>query len=58
MHALVLELTGKKEPADGLQAKFSGMGKAVIGPERCSALIEACWTLSQADSLLPLKALA
>ena len=23
MHSLVLELTGKKEPKDGLQAKFS-----------------------------------
>lgn len=28
-----------------LEAKFSGMGEAVLGAERCAALISACWRL-------------
>ena len=77
VHSLVLELTGKKEPADGqrvrvfvehaigslakpmtdaqLEAKFRGMSDPVLGAQRCSALIEACWGVgSRAD----LRALA
>ena len=31
-----------------LEAKFRGMGDAVLGPERCTALIAACWDTGRA----------
>ena len=40
VHALVLELTGKKEPADGLQAKFSVYHGCAAGLNFCRAAKE------------------
>ena len=40
-----------------LEAKFHGMADPVLGAERCSALIQACWGLGQAADLRALAAL-
>jgi 2-methylcitrate dehydratase PrpD len=34
-----------------LEAKFRGMSGAVLGAERCSALIAACWNVGDAADL-------
>jgi hypothetical protein len=40
-----------------LEAKFHGMSDAVIGADKTSALIQACWGLGQAVNLRGLAAL-
>jgi len=40
-----------------LETKFHGMADPVLGAERCSALIQACWGLGQAADLRALAAL-
>ncbi len=41
-----------------LEAKFSGMADAVLGRERCRALMAACWQVGQAVDLRGLVGLA